>query len=104
MPNIEHVPEEKARLNMTLASEDGEELDQMLQMLDNIEAGQAAQMTFEADEDADKTMKALAKATRVSAIKIRKEQYTDRSDRKVVSIFLAVSPQQSRGRRKNEGG
>ncbi len=30
MPDIEHIPEEKARLNMMLASDDGEQLEQLL--------------------------------------------------------------------------
>ncbi len=72
-------------------------------MLDKLEAGQAAQMTFEDGEDVDATMKVLTKATRVRSVQVKKEQYMDKNGKQVVSVYLAGARQQTRARKKSEG-
>ncbi len=75
MPIIEHIPTEEAKLNMMLAAEDGEQLFQMLKMLDDLETEKTARLTFAPDESVDETLKVLGKATRLRSLKVKKEKY-----------------------------
>lgn len=102
MPTIEHVSAEDAKLDMMLADEDGEELKEMLDLVESLQADKTARLTFEEHEDVDRAIKILTKATKLRTVKIKKEQYKDRQGRKILLVNLTEGGQQ-RPRRARTG-
>ena len=94
MPAIEHVSAEDAKLEMMLAGDDGEELKEMLDLVESLEADKTARLTFEEHEDVDQTVKILTKAAKIRVVKIKREQYQDRQGRKVMLVHLVERGQQ----------
>ena len=98
MPLIENISEDQAKLNMMLAAADGETLRQMLETLDSMQAGKAAQMTFSSDENVEEVLKTLTKAARLRDIKIKRDRYKNTEGSEVVAVYLVEGPSKPRKR------
>ena len=98
MPLVENISEDQAKLNMMLAATDGETLRQMLETLDSMQAGKAAQMTFSSEENVDETLKTLTRAARIRNLKIKRDRYTNAAGCEVVVVYLVEGPSKPRKR------